>query len=453
MKRLATRLFFLACAAAWGADFDVRAFGAKGDGLTKDTAAVQRALDACAQAGGGRVTVPPGTYLIGSVYLGDRTELHLQEGATLLGSPDLADYNAPDAYPQNWGSKNEGWSAKHLILALEKRGVSITGRGAIDGNGRAFFDDKPQFVGKICWRDGGVNARDRAHQGRPGQEIVFIECRDVAVRDVTLRDMSCWSCFFHGCENVAVGGVTVRNGMLNLNTDGFDVDSCRNVDVGDCDIVTGDDAIAIRGSPAHLKNPAKVCENVRVSNIVCRVSADGMRVGVGNGTIRNLRVSDMKIEHAGRGLHLQCFYGKPRGKGVDISDISFERVSIRDAAEAIHVGVGSETGAATLADIRFSHVSAEGLAPSVVCGGRDTRVKGVSFADCSFNVVRPASKEAPHDAEDKALRSDGIGVFRIQSADDVTFANCTFQLNGTPMSDPARIFSLHDATPPLVSCP
>jgi hypothetical protein len=110
--------------------------------------------------------------------------------------------------------------------------------------------------------------------------------------------------------------------------------------------------------------------------------------------------------------------------------------------------VGSETGAATLADIRFSHVSAEGLAPSVVCGGRDTRVKGVTFADCSFNVARPASREAPHDAEDKALRSDGIGVFRVQSADDVSFANCTFQLNGTPVTDQARIFSLHDAKPP-----
>ena len=97
MKQLATLLLSLACAVAWSADFDVRAFGAKGDGTTKDTAAVQRALDACAQAGGGRVTVPPGTYLIGSVYLGDRTELHLQEGATLLGSPNLADYNAPDA--------------------------------------------------------------------------------------------------------------------------------------------------------------------------------------------------------------------------------------------------------------------------------------------------------------------------------------------------------------------
>jgi polygalacturonase len=262
--------------------------------------------------------------------------------------------------------------------------------------------------------------------------------------------MSCWSCFFHGCENVTVGGVTVRNGMLNLNTDGFDVDSCRNVTIGDCDIVTGDDALAIRGAPARLKDPAKVCENVRVSNIVCRVSADGMRVGVGNGTIRNLRVSDMKIEHAGRGLHLQCVYGKPGPKGVDISDISFERVSIRDAAEAIHVGVGSDISAATLANIRFSHVSAEALAPSVVCGGRVTRVKGVSFTDCSFNVARPASKEAPHDSEDKALRSDGVGVFRVQSADDISFANCTFHLNGAPVTDPRHIFSLQDAALPTL---
>ena len=430
-----------ACAVSGDADFNVRTFGAKGDGTTKDTAAVQRALDACAKAGGGRVTVPPGIYLLGSVYLGDHTEFHLQEGATLLGSPDLADYNAPDAYPQNWGSKDEGWSAKHLILALEKQGVSITGRGAIDGNGRAFFADKPHRFGKIGWRDGAVNARDKANQGRPGQEIVFIECRDVAVRDITLRDMSCWSCFFHGCENVTVGGVTVRNNLTYLNSDGFDIDSCRNVTVGDCDIVTGDDAIAIRGSPARLKNPAKVCEDVRVSNIVCRVSADGVRVGVGSGTIRNVRVSDMKIEHAGRGLHLQCFYGKPRGKGVDISDISFERISTRDVCEAIHVGVGSDTGAATLSDIRFSHISAEGFAPAVVCGGRDTRVRGVTFTDCSFNRTRPVSKEPPYDVE---------GVFRVQSADDVSFANCKFNIEGVPVTDSNRIFSLAAAAPPNV---
>ena len=439
---------------ASGVDFDVRTFGARGDGASKDTAAVQRALDACAQAGGGRVTVPTGTYLIGSIFLGDNTELHLKDGATLLGSPDLADYNAPDAYPQNFGSKKEGWSAKHLILALEKKGVSITGRGVIDGNGRAFFDDKPQYVGKVSWRAGAVNARDRANQGRPGQEIVFIECQDVAVQGVTLRDMSCWSCFFHGCENVKVGGVTVRNNLTYLNTDGIDIDSCRNVSVGDCDIVTGDDAIAIRGVPTLLKDPSKVCENGRVANIVCRVSASGVRVGVGNGTIRNIHVSDMKIAGAGRALQVQCCYGKPKKKCGDISNVSFERIAIRDVAEAVCVCVGSDMASARLADIRFSHVSAEALfIPSTICGGRATRVKGVSFADCSFSVARVAPDEVPRTYGDIPLRSDGTGVFRIQSADDVSFTNCTFRLGGANATTPDSVFLVHDAAPPKWASP
>ena len=396
----------VACAAGGGAQascalpcgkpcatYSVRDFGAKGDGATKDTAAVQKALDACAKSGGGRVTVPSGTYLIGSVYLGDRTELNLEKGATLLGSPDLDDYNAPDAYPQNWGSPNEGWSAKHLILALEKRNVAITGEGTVDGNGRAFFDDKPQYFGKIGWRQGGINARGkRSEQRRPGQEIVFIECSGVEVRGITFRDMSCWSCFFHGCENVTVGGVTVRNGIRNLNTDAFDVDSCRNVRIGDCDIVTGDDAIAIRGSPARLKDPTKVCENVRVSNIVCRVSADGVRVGVGNGTIRNVRVSNMRIESSGRALHVQCCYGTPKAGakvGVDISDITFENITICDTAEAVCVMAGAPTSTAKLRDIRFVNVDARSFMSPVICADGKTLPENVTFYGCRFTQIKP----------------------------------------------------------------
>ncbi len=430
-------------------NFDVRAFGAKGDGATMDTAAVQATLDACARAGGGRVTVPPGTYLIGSIYLGDRTELHLESGATLLGSPNLADYNAPDDYPQNWGSQKEGWSAKHLILALEKKGVSITGRGVIDGNGRAFFDDKPQFVGKVCWRDGGINARDYKHQGRPGQEIVFIECSDVEVREVTFRDMSCWSCFFHGCENVTVGGVTIRNGMRNLNTDGFDVDSCRNVRIGDCDIVTGDDAIAIRGSPARLKDQSKVCENVRVSNIVCRVSADGVRVGVGDGTIRDVRISDMRIEHAGRGLHVQCCYGKAPKKGVDISNIVFERISIREVSEAVAVVAGSELSKATLGGVRFVGIDAETCLPMTIAGGGATHVDGVEFENCTFRFVKSAY-DSHSDHEMGTMSGRKNGAFYIEKASGLAFRSSRLFWQDGAMPSVTRAFSVHDAAEPSV---
>ena len=319
----------------------------------------------------------------------------------------------------------------------------------IDGNGRAFFDNKPLWRGKVAWRDGAINARDWKHQGRPGQEIVFIECRDVSVRDVTLRDMTCWSCFFHGCENVVVGGLTIRNGLLNLNTDGIDIDSCRNVQVGDCDIETGDDAVTIRGCPAKLKDPTKVCENIRFSNIVCRVSADGIRVGVGDGTIRNAYVSDMKIEHAGRGLHVQCCYGKKPRKGVDISDVKFERITIRNTAQAILVGAGSPESKAKLGDIGFDRIDAESEMPITVAGGGETRMHGVSFANCTFRPVGSREGQA-EDREAGKLSGDNAGAIHIEKADGVFFRACTLQWDGNADPYLTRAFSVCDAEPPSV---
>ena len=113
-------------------------YGAVGDGRTLNTAAIQRALDDCGKTGG-TVLVPPGTWLTGSLFLHSNTELHLEKGAVLLGSPNLADYNELNAYEQNWQSTAEGWSGKHLILAIEVENVALTGEGCIDGNeiGRA----------------------------------------------------------------------------------------------------------------------------------------------------------------------------------------------------------------------------------------------------------------------------------------------------------------------------
>ena len=410
--------------------YDVRSFGAKGDGVVKDTAAIQKALDACAGKGG-RVILPRGTYLSGSIYVGSDTELHLEEGAVLLGSPDLNDYNADDAYPQNHGSVREGWSAKHLILVLEKKNVKITGRGTIDGNGRAFFDEKIVYRHKKGWRHGArTDKGKRSEQRRPGQEIVFIECADVEVRDVTFKDMCCWSCLFHGCENVVVGGVTVRNGFHNINTDAFDIDSCRNVSLGDCDVITGDDAVAIRGNPRRLKDPSKVCENIRVSNIVCKVQASAVRIGVGNGTIRNVHISDMKIKEAGTGLHVQCCYGTPKGEGkigVDISDIVFERIEIDDACSPVTVTAGSSVSSAVLKNIVFREIMSKSLLPPEIVGMGKTRPCDIAFRDCSFTVGKPIPGAKPEDKFDLS-EGGGKGAFVIRNADRISLKNTVVDL-------------------------
>ena len=137
-----------------GSDLDVMAFGAKGDGVAKDTAALQKAIDSAAEAGGGRIVVPAGKYLTGSIYLKDNVELHLEKGAVLFGSPDKADYNAAEICPQNWTSKAESNSGAHLVLAVERRNVAITGQGKIDGNCTAFLlnpDGRPWPGGRGCF--------------------------------------------------------------------------------------------------------------------------------------------------------------------------------------------------------------------------------------------------------------------------------------------------------------
>lgn len=165
--------------------------------------------------------------------------------------------------------------------------------------------------------------------------IEFANCRNVRITDIALVDSTAWSCWLWNCENVQVRGLRVENDLRHLNTDGIDIDSCRNVTVSDCIFRTGDDAIAIRGAGERLGKGRLACENVTVENCICHVSADGVRVGVGTGIIRHVRISNVVISHAGVGLHVQPVYGDYGG--VEISDISFSNVSIRDAALAIEV--------------------------------------------------------------------------------------------------------------------
>ena len=337
-----------------GADCNVREFGAKGDGVTLDTTAIQQAIDVAAEKGG-RVVLPPGVYKSGTIYLKSHVELHVGAGAVLLGSERLEDYNALDAFPQNFQKlPNEGWQGKHLVLCLEQEDVSITGEGTIDGNGRAYFDSEPYMKGPVAWRFGGRNARDRKNCIRPGQVVEFCESNGVRVKDIRIVDPTAWSLFFHGCENVQVRGVRVEADIRNMNTDGIDIDSCRNVTVSDCIITTGDDAIAIRGAPARLKGRAKACENVTVASCVACVSATGCRIGVGDGVIRHVKILNFIVEKAGVGMHVQAIYG---GKGgVDISDVSVSHSSFLDTGVAISV-VG--TADKRPRDIRFTDVYIE----------------------------------------------------------------------------------------------
>ena len=330
-------------------------FGARADGVTPSTCEIQAAIDACASSGGGRVVVPAGNYVSGTVWLRDNVELHLEHNSVIRGSDELDDYNAEDAYAQNFSSRNnEKWLGKHLVIAHECENVAITGSGKLDGNAEFFLGEVKPYSA-YCWCDGLRTAKSD-ELCRPGQLVCFIECKNVKVENITLTNQPCWGCFFHGCEYVSVRGVRIINHPTNCNSDGIDIDCCRYVTVSDCIIDTGDDAIAIRGSEFRLKNKPKACEYVTVINCVLGSSSSVFRIGVGDSIIRHVRISNICMTRGAAGVTLMTSY---LGHGhVSIEDVVISNVSMANCAKPLEV-LESSIEKATIKDVTIENVVAE----------------------------------------------------------------------------------------------
>jgi polygalacturonase len=300
----------------------------------------------------------------------------------LKASKDLADYNAPDAYLENWGCPPECWNACHFIIAHEAHGASITGPGTIDGNGDAFFDDEPKAYyewmkpGATCWWNGIRWAKDKQNL-RPGQLIAFVKCRDVAVRGVTIRNSPCWSLWFWGCERVRVSDYVVRNGENDGNTDGVDFDCSRDVVLERADIDTGDDAIAIRASARESAPTAQgrlglpsVTDGVIVRDCRLRSTSSVFRIGVGEGVIRNVDIENVTCDRGGTAVNISTLYGNAGTGGVDIEDV-------------------------VLRNCRFTGCRVGAVVRS---NGGDKLMFGIRrirFENCSFGSLPPVLESAP----------------------------------------------------------
>ncbi len=393
---------------------NVMDYGAKGDGVTVDTQAIQAAVDA-----GGMVYFPPGTYLAGSIYLKSHGGLHIAQGAVLKMNPDLEDYNKPDFTPWNWECPSEYSHGKHLLIAVDQEDITLCGGGVIHGNDRAFMDTanpiKEYMVGiwnvKPC--------------GKPGQMLYFNFSKNIRIEDLELRNSSYWHCYLHGCNDVMIRNVRVR-GDHNVNTnDGFDIDCCKNVIVSDCDIDTADDAIAIRGSSLSLKDRAQPCENVVVSNCILSASyAAAVRVGVGNGEIRNCMLSNILVPHAGTAILIQSRYSEA-STGTSIENITFHNWKILDTTKFMKIAhetfVPQKANTKPIRDLVFSDMDVRGKR-TVFIHGNGT----APFGNFTFRNIRMTYDGCgPHPDIDPGtgwwgnLSTDS--VFEISNAKDVEF--------------------------------
>ncbi len=249
-SRLLGALLLAAHTACASTIVDVKDHGASGDGTTLDTAAIQSALDACARAGGGRVTVPAGRYLSGSLSIPGGVTLVVTRGATILGSTNMADY------PRG-----------PLLGASNADRIGIEGPGTIDGRGPAFWERR-DAAGEPAWRGppwrGTAQFEYRALR-RP-RFLHFSRCTNVVVRDVRLVGSPSWTLHLERCVTAAVDRVTIRNPLFGPNTDGIDLNSCIAVRVSRCDIVTGDDGVVLKSTEPGHDHPSRdiVVEDCRI---------------------------------------------------------------------------------------------------------------------------------------------------------------------------------------------
>ncbi len=279
----------------------------------------------------------------------------MEHGARLQGSDRMEDYNEVDAYPQNISSPvSEKWLGKHLIIALECENVAVTGTGALDGNGDYFLGENEPW-GAYVWNQGCRQAKD-PEKCRPGQLLCFIECKRVLVENITITNQPCWGCYLHGCEYVTVHGLHTFNPPDFFNSDGIDIDCCRHVTVSNCVIDTGDDRIAIRGNCGLLQKAKPVCEYVTISNCVLSSSSSAIRLGLGNGTIRHIRISNLCITRGAPAVQIMSSYHGTCN--TTIEDVSISHITVTNCSRPVEI-ISESSGGAFIKNITLQDVRAE----------------------------------------------------------------------------------------------
>lgn len=379
------------------AHYDVRSFGAKGDGVAIDTAALQRAINAAAKSGGGTIVFPAGTYLSFSLQLRSHITLQFNTGSTLLAAtPDFtqssAHYNPPEAQPANIIPYQDfGHNHWHnsLLWGEDLDQVAIVGDGLLWGR--------------------GLNKGDGPNEERSGagnKLIALKNCRNVLLRDLSMRDAGHFGVLASGVDNL-----TIDNLRIDTRRDGIDIDSCRNVHISNCTVnAPWDDAIVLKSS--YSLGDVRPTEQVTI--IGCTVTGSYQmgslldatylpfpdvipedrpslvgRIKIGtetNGDVRNVVVSDCIFE----GCHGIAVESEDGGH---VSDVRFSNITMHNLlGPPFFIRLGSRlrgpagTSIGSIERIDFNAIDC-GNSTSTQCSIL-SGVPGHSIRDVSFVNIR-----------------------------------------------------------------
>nr|WP_319397474.1 glycosyl hydrolase family 28 protein [uncultured Carboxylicivirga sp.] len=286
--------------------FDITDYGAVADGKTDNAVAISKAMQACKEAGGGKVIVPgEGVFVTGPFDLVSKMELNVEAGATLLANADTSVYQK-SAFRTNPG---EGmiW-----IGGEDLTDVSITGLGVINGNGIAFMGEELGDSYELL----PFEVKDpRPHV------LTLVNVKNLRIHDVTFRHSAYWTVHLIGCNDVVIDGITIDNSLKIRNSDGIDLDHSKNVRISNCHIKSGDDSICLKNRREFEEYGA--CENIVVTNCLMSSRSCALKIGSENmDTIRNVIVNNCTILASNRGIGIQN-----RDEGV-VTDVVFSNILV-----------------------------------------------------------------------------------------------------------------------------
>jgi hypothetical protein len=320
MNKLKIIIFFLTLLSfrpALAADYKASMFGIKSNGTTLNTTTIQKAIDYIHDKGGGRLVFYVGRYLTGCIQLKSNVSIQLEEGAILVGSTNIYDYNFDTPYSS-------------LIFAYQAGNIGINGKGVIDGQGRELSYNLLDQIHKGILTD-DLNY-DRPTTRRP-RGIYFRECKNVEITGIVIKNSANWVQEYDQCENLKIDRITVDSKAF-WNNDGLDIVDCKDVKVTNSFIDASDDAICFKSHDA-----TKICENVEVRNCVARSSANGIKFGTMTaGGYRNFKIINNKVYDTFRSA---ITIATPDGGSID--NILVDSLFAYNTGNAIYLRIGARS--------------------------------------------------------------------------------------------------------------
>jgi polygalacturonase len=335
--------------------FNVKNFGAKGDGVSFDTKEIQAAIDQCESVGGGTVIVPPGMYLCGTIHLCDNLELRIMPGATLMASKDETQFDPPEKikFPDAQGDECAIFNYA-LLAGNDLENLRIIGGGALD---------------------------DERHHRKGPKPIALKNCSNITIRDILIYNSPNYAVSLGNCEIILISNVRI----FNSNCDGIDLDCCQNAQIINCQIASRDDAIVLKGSLAY-GNPIPSM-NITISNCDLATSCVGFKIGSEtNGDFRNIVFSNCVIHPLGIGRAPLSGIALESVDGGIMKGLTITNISMTGMKSPIFLRLGKRLRGnlpntpGEISDIQISNITAvDSHFPIVLSGLSEKKAKRISL--------------------------------------------------------------------------